>query len=151
MSENDKKVQILDFEKPIYTIQDKIEELKQTSKDTHINYDDEIKKLEEQTKVYKKELYEKLEPYQKLQIARHPQRPNFMDYVHFMCEDFIEFHGDRHGYDDKAIAGGIAKIDGHKVMLIGTMKGKSTKENRHLKFSVNLMKKYHCINQSFFH
>ncbi len=136
MSENDKKVQILDFEKPIYTIQDKIEELKQTSKDTHINYDDEIKKLEEQTKVYKKELYEKLEPYQKLQIARHPQRPNFMDYVHFMCEDFIEFHGDRHGYDDKAIAGGIAKIDGHKVMLIGTMKGKSTKENLECNFGM---------------
>ena len=136
MSENNKKVQILDFEKPIYTIQDKIEELKQTSKDTHINYDDEIKKLEEQTKVYKKELYEKLEPYQKLQIARHPQRPNFMDYVHFMCEDFIELHGDRHGYDDKAIAGGIAKIDGHNVMLIGTMKGKSTKENLECNFGM---------------
>ncbi len=136
MSENNKKVQILDFEKPIYTIQDKIEELKQTSKDTHINYDDEIKKLEEQTKVYKKELYEKLEPYQKLQIARHPQRPNFMDYVHFMCEDFIELHGDRHGYDDKAIVGGLAKIDGHNVMLIGTMKGKSTKENLECNFGM---------------
>ncbi len=136
MNENDKRVQILEFEKPIYTIQDKIEELKQTSKETNINYDDEIKKLEEQTKVYKKELYEKLEPYQKLQIARHPQRPNFMDYVQFMCEDFIELHGDRHGYDDKAIAGGIAKIDGHNVMLIGTMKGKSTKENLECNFGM---------------
>ena len=92
--------------------------------------------MEEQTKVYKKELYEKLEPYQKLQIARHPQRPNFMDYVQFMCEDFIELHGDRHGYDDKAIAGGIAKIDGHNVMLIGTMKGKSTKENLECNFGM---------------
>ena len=136
MNENDKRVQILEFEKPIYTIQDKIEELKQTSKETHINYDDEIKKLEEQTKVYKKELYEKLEPYQKLQIARHPQRPNFMDYVQFMCEDFIELHGDRHGYDDKAIAGGVARIDGHNVMLIGTMKGKSTKENLECNFGM---------------
>ncbi len=136
MNENDQRVQILEFEKPIYTIQDKIEELKQTSKETHINYDDEIKKLEEQTKVYKKELYEKLEPYQKLQIARHPQRPNFMDYVQFMCEDFIELHGDRHGYDDKAIAGGVARIDGHNVMLIGTMKGKSTKENLECNFGM---------------
>ena len=136
MSDSDKKVQILDFEKPIYKIQDKIEELKKTSLDTNINYDDEIKKLEEQTKVYKKELYEKLEPYQKLQIARHPQRPNFMDYVHFMCEDFIELHGDRHGFDDKAIAGGIAKIDGKAVMLIGTMKGKSTKENLECNFGM---------------
>lgn len=135
MNDN-KKIQILEFEKPIYTMQDKIEELKKTSADTNINYDSEIKKLEEQTKVYKKELYEKLEPYQKLQIARHPQRPNFMDYVHFMCDDFIELHGDRHGCDDKAIAGGVASIDGIPVMLVGTMKGKSTKENLECNFGM---------------
>ena len=133
---SDKHIQILDFEKPIYTMQDKIEELKRTSKDTNIDYRDEIKKLEEQTKVYKKELYKKLEPYQKLQIARHPQRPNFMDYVNFICDDFIELHGDRHGTDDKAIAGGIASIDGISVMLIGTMKGKSTKENLECNFGM---------------
>ena len=133
---NDNKVQILDFEKPIYTIQDKIEELRQTSIDTNINYDSEIEKLEEQTKAYRKELYQNLEPYQKLQIARHPQRPNFTDYVNYMCEDFIEFHGDRHGYDDKAISGGIASIDGHHVMLIGTMKGKTTKENLEYNFGM---------------
>ena len=133
---NSKHIQILDFEKPIYTMQDKIEELKKTSTATHIDYRDEIKKLEEQTKVYKKELYEKLEPYQKLQIARHPQRPNFMDYVNFMCDDFIELHGDRHGTDDKAIAGGIASINGTSVMLIGTMKGKSTKENLECNFGM---------------
>ena len=136
MAQDNKKIQILEFEQPIYKIQDKINELKKTSIDTNINYDEEIKKLEEQTKVYKKELYEKLEPYQKLQIARHPQRPNFMDYVQYMCEDFIEFHGDRHGYDDKAIAGGIARIDGNNVMLIGTMKGKSTKENLECNFGM---------------
>ncbi len=133
---NDNKVQILDFEKPIYTIQDKIEELRQTSIDTNINYDSEIEKLEEQTKAYRKELYQNLEPYQKLQIARHPQRPNFTDYVNYMCEDFIEFHGDRHGFDDKAISGGIASIEGHHVMLIGTMKGKTTKENLEYNFGM---------------
>ncbi len=136
MKEENKKVQILEFEKPIYKIQDKIEELKKTSADTNINYDSEIKKLEEQTKIYKKELYQKLEPYQKLQIARHPQRPNFMDYVHFICEDFIELHGDRHGFDDKAIIGGVASIEGRAVMLIGTMKGKSTKENLECNFGM---------------
>ena len=133
---SNKHIQILDFEKPIYTMQDKIEELKKTSTDTHIDYKDEIMKLEEQTKQYKKELYEKLEPYQKLQIARHPQRPNFMDYVSLMCDDFIELHGDRHGTDDKAIAGGIASINGTSVMLIGTMKGKSTKENLECNFGM---------------
>ena len=136
MEKNDKKVQILEFEKPIYTMQNKIDELKKTSQATHIDYNKEILKLEEQTKVYKKELYDKLEPYQKLQIARHPQRPNFMDYVHYMCDDFIELHGDRHGCDDKAIAGGIAKIDGRNVILVGTMKGKSTKENLECNFGM---------------
>ena len=136
MEKNDKKVQILEFEKPIYTMQNKIDELKKTSQATHIDYNKEILKLEEQTKVYKKELYDKLEPYQKLQIARHPQRPNFMDYVHYMCDDFIELHGDRHGCDDKAIAGGIAKIDGRNVVLVGTMKGKSTKENLECNFGM---------------
>ena len=107
MSNTEKKIQILDFEKPIYEMQKKIEELKNASSTTQINYDSGIESLEEQTQMYKKELYEKLEPYQKLQIARHPQRPNFYDYVQFMCDDFIELHGDRHGCDDKAIAGGI--------------------------------------------
>ncbi len=136
MKEENKKVQILEFEKPIYKIQNKIEELKKTSADTNINYDSEIKKLEEQTKIYKKELYEKLEPYQKLQIARHPQRPNFLDYVHFICDEFIELHGDRHGFDDKAIVGGIASIEGEPVILIGTMKGKTTKENLDYNFGM---------------
>jgi len=131
-----KKVQILDFEEPIYKIQDKIDELRKTSVDTNIDYKNEITKLEEQTKQYRKELYEKLEPYQKLQIARHPQRPNFMDYVNFMCDDFIELHGDRHGYDDRAIVGGVAVLEGRSVVLIGTMKGKSTKENLECNFGM---------------
>ncbi len=135
MADN-KKIQVLDFEKSIYKIQDKIEELKKTSIDTHIDYDSEISKLEEQTKLYKKDLYSNLKPYQKLQIARHPQRPNFMDYVQYICDDFIELHGDRHGTDDKAIVGGIASINGQSVMIIGTMKGKSTKENLECNFGM---------------
>ena len=129
-------MQILEFEKPIYKMEEKIEELKKLSADTNMDYNDEIKKLENQTEEYKKELYESLEPYQKLQIARHPQRPNFLDYVHFMCEDFIEFHGDREGCDDRAIIGGIAKIDGRSVMLVGTQKGKTTKENLEYNFGM---------------
>ena len=129
-------MQILEFEKPIYKMEEKIEELKKLSVDTNMDYNDEIKKLENQTEEYKKELYESLEPYQKLQIARHPQRPNFLDYVHYMCEDFIEFHGDRAGTDDRAIIGGIAKIDGRSVMLVGTQKGKTTKENLEYNFGM---------------
>ena len=129
-------MQILEFEKPIYTMQEKIEELKKISADTNMDYKDEIKKLEAQTQEYKKELYENLEPYQKLQIARHPQRPNFLDYIHYMTEDFIEMHGDRAGTDDRAIIGGVAKIDGKPVMIIGTQKGKTTKENLEYNFGM---------------
>lgn len=136
MLETDKKVQILDFEKPIYIMQEKIEELKKISMDTNMNYNSEIETLEKQTEEYKKELYENLEPYQKLQIARHPMRPNFYDYINFMTEDFIELHGDREGTDDRAIAGGVARIGGDPVMIIGTVKGKTTKENLECNFGM---------------
>lgn len=129
-------MQILEFEKPIYKMQEKIEELKKISADTNMDYNEEIKKLENQTEEYKKELYDSLEPYQKLQIARHPQRPNFLDYVHYMCEDFIEMHGDRAGTDDRAIIGGVATIDRRAVMLVGTQKGKTTKENLEYNFGM---------------
>ena len=81
-------------------------------------------------------MYDNLEAYQKLQIARHPQRPNFLDYINLMTEDFIELHGDREGSDDRAIIGGIAKIDGNPVMIIGTQKGKTTKENLEYNFGM---------------
>ena len=110
-------------------MQEKIEELKQLSNDTNIDYKKEIEILENQTIEYKKELFANLEPFQKLQIARHPARPNFLDYVHFITEDFIELHGDRFGTDDRAIIGGIAKIEGRPVMIIGTQKGKNTKDH----------------------
>ena len=96
----------------------------------------EIETFEQQAEDYKKDLYANLKPSQKLQIARHPERPNFLDYVDLMCEDFIELHGDRTGCDDRAIIGGLAKIDGRTVMIIGTMKGKSTKENLEYNFGM---------------
>ena len=96
----------------------------------------EIEHFEQQANDYRKELYAHLKPAQKLQIARHPERPNFMDYVNNMCESFIELHGDREGMDDRAIIGGIAKINGKPVMLIGTMKGKTTKENLEYNFGM---------------
>ncbi len=132
----EKKVLILDFEKPIYEMQKKIKELKQINMNTNMNSDTQIEDLEKRAEEYKKEVYENLEPYQKLQIARHPQRPNFYDYVNLMTEDFIEFHGDREGTDDRAIAGGVCKIDGIPVMLIGTVKGKTTKENLECNFGM---------------
>ena len=120
---------ILDFEQPILEMQKKIDELKVLNQDSGMNLDDEIKKFEKQAKDYKMELYSNLNPAQKLQIARHPNRPNFTDYVSYITTDFTEMHGDRCGTDDRAIIGGIARINNKTVVIIGTQKGKSTKEN----------------------
>ncbi len=126
----------LDFEKPIAEIQEKIEELKKISQESGMDLNKEIETFEQQAEDYKKDLYENLKPAQKLQIARHSERPNFLDYVSRMSEDFIELHGDHEGMDDRAIIGGLAKIDGMPVMIIGTMKGKSTKENLEYNFGM---------------
>ena len=127
---------VLDFEKPIVAIQKKIDELKKMSEDSGMDLDNQIETFEKQAQDYKKELYSKLKPSQKLQIARHPERPKFLDYVELICEDFIELHGDREGMDDRAIIGGIAKIDGKPVMIIGIQKGKTTKENLEYNFGM---------------
>ena len=131
-----KNTHILDFEKPILTMEEKIEELKKLATQENIDYKKEIEILENQTKEYKKELYSKLEPFQKLQIARHAERPTFLDYINFMTTDFIELKGDRVGVDDRAIIGGIARIDGTPVMIMGTQKGKTTKENLEYNFGM---------------
>lgn len=127
---------VLDFEKPIVEIQKKIDELKKMSEDSGLNMESQILTFEQQAEDYKKELYSKLKPSQKLQIARHQERPKFLDYVNLICEDFIELHGDREGMDDRAIIGGLAKIDGKPVMIIGIQKGKSTKENLEYNFGM---------------
>ena len=126
----------LDFEKPILEIQEKIEELKKISMESGMDLNKEIETFEKQAEDYRKELYSTLSPSQKLQIARHPERPNFLDYVNLIFEDFVEFHGDREGLDDRAIIGGIARVNGSPVMVVGTMKGKSTKENLEYNFGM---------------
>ena len=127
---------VLDFEKPITEIQEKIDELKKISLESGMDLNKEIETFEQQAEDYKKELYANLKPSQKLQIARHPERPNFLDYVENICTDFVELHGDRTGSDDRAIIGGLARIDGRTVMIVGTMKGKSTKENLEYNFGM---------------
>ena len=127
---------VLDFEKPIIDIQNKIEELRKLSENSGLDLEEQIESFEKQAEDKKKELYSTLKPSQKLQISRHPERPKFLDYVHLMCEDFIELHGDREGMDDRAIIGGIAKFNGKPIMIIGIQKGKSTKENLEYNFGM---------------
>ena len=127
---------VLEFEKPLVEIENKIQELKKISAESGMDLDKEIETFEQQANDYKKELYSNLKPSQKLQIARHQERPNFLDYTALICDEFMEMHGDRAGMDDRAIIGGLAKIGGNSVMLVGTQKGKSTKENLEYNFGM---------------
>ncbi|WP_443971280.1 acetyl-CoA carboxylase carboxyltransferase subunit alpha [Sphingobium sp. CR28] len=116
----------LDFEKPVAALQSRIAELRETAQDGAIDIDAEIERLQGRSNVMLAELYGKLTPWQKTQVARHPERPHFRDYVAGMCTDFLPLAGDRAFADDKAIVGGLATIGGQRVMLIGHEKGHDT-------------------------
>ncbi|OGX41319.1 MAG: acetyl-CoA carboxylase carboxyltransferase subunit alpha [Omnitrophica WOR_2 bacterium RIFCSPLOWO2_01_FULL_41_12] len=119
----------LDFEKPIIELENKIQELKNFISDKKINLSSEVRRLEEKLGQLRNDTYGNLTAWQRVQIARHPQRPYTLDYINMMFSDFIELHGDRSFADDKAMVCGFAKIDQQKIMVIGHQKGRDTKEN----------------------
>jgi acetyl-CoA carboxylase carboxyl transferase subunit alpha len=119
----------LPFERPLAEVKSKIEELRKISIEKQIDFSDEIAKLEERYLKLEEELYSNLSAADKIQIARHPSRPTTLDYVAAIFTDFIELHGDRLFGDDLAIVGGIAKLNGVPVTVIGHQKGKDTKDN----------------------
>ena len=119
----------LDFEKPIVELEKKIQELKSFTSGKKIDLSSEVKKLEEKLGQLKKDIYGKLNAWQRVQIARHPQRPYTLDYINMIMSDFIELHGDRSFGDDKAIVTGFAKFNNQKIMVIGHQKGRDIKEN----------------------
>ena len=118
----------LDFEQPIAELEAKIEELRYVGDDTEINIGDEISRLNEKCHKLTENIFNKLTPWQTSQLARHPQRPYSFDYIDRIFTDFQQLHGDRSFGDDKAIVGGLARIDGRSVMVIGHQKGRDTKE-----------------------
>jgi len=120
---------ILDFEKPIVELEFKIEELRNFGEDKNITLEPEIKKLEEKLEKMKAEIYDRLTIWQRVQIARHPDRPYTLDYIRMLTTDFIELHGDRQFADDLALVAGFAQIDGTKVLIMGHQKGRDTNEN----------------------
>lgn len=146
-----KTIKPLDFERSIYTIEEKIEELKGLGSETGIDLGDQINSLIAQAEEFKRQVYSNLTPTQKLQIARHPNRPSFLDYVKLIATDWLEMHGDRAGSDDRAIIGGVAQIDGRSVMLIGTQKGKTTKENIEYNFGMPQPQGYRKALRLFYH
>ncbi|MDP8259489.1 MAG: acetyl-CoA carboxylase carboxyltransferase subunit alpha [Candidatus Gygaella obscura] len=119
----------LDFEKPILELEKKIDELRNFTSDKKINLASEINRLEEKLTRLKKDTYRNITPWQRVQIARHPQRLYTTDYINTIMKNFIELHGDRLFADDKALIGGLATLDDRKVVVMGHQKGRETKES----------------------
>lgn len=119
----------LEFEKPLINLRKKLDELKLITQNADVDLTDEIEKLELRLHNLEEEIYKNLEPWDRVQIARHPNRPTTLDYIKFLFEDFFECHGDRTFGDDEAIVAGIAKYKGRPVTVIGHQRGKDTKEN----------------------
>ena len=118
----------LDFEQPIAELEAKIDELRFVSSDAEVNIGEEIARLRAKSRALTNSIFANLTPWQVAQLARHPQRPYTLDYAVTVFDDFHELHGDRMYADDQAIVGGLARLDGRSVMLIGHQKGRDTKE-----------------------
>jgi acetyl-CoA carboxylase carboxyl transferase subunit alpha len=122
-------VEPLEFEKPIVNLERQLAELRDRAADSDIDMSSEMKRIEDKLTKMKEEVYRHLTPWQRVQIARHTQRPFMLDYVEHSFDDFLELHGDRHIGEDEAMPGGFARLEGRKVMVIGHQKGRDTTEN----------------------
>lgn len=125
---------ILDFEKPVFELEQKLEEMKKSS--DRLGIEKEISRIEAKVGQLKEELYKDLSRWQRVQLARHPDRPYTLDFINLMTTNFTELHGDRHYRDDKAIVGGFAQLGEYKVMIIGHQKGRDTKSNVYRNFGM---------------
>ncbi|MAJ26678.1 MAG: acetyl-CoA carboxylase carboxyl transferase subunit alpha [Luminiphilus sp.] len=126
----------LDFEQPIAELEMKIEELKSVVDDSEINISDEIDRLKSKSHKLTQSIYSGLSPWDIVRVARHPLRPYSLDYIPLVFDDFDELHGDRHFGDDKAIVGGVARLDGRPVMVIGQEKGRAVKDKVYRNFGM---------------
>ena len=129
MAKAKKAPKTLSFEEPLTQLRKKIVELKEYTATAEVDLDSEIKGLEERLSKLESDIYENMKPWDRVQVARHPERPTTLDYIPLLFTDFIELHGDRLYGDDEAIVGGIASFRGQAVTVIGHQRGKDTKEN----------------------
>ena len=126
----------LDFERPLAELEKKIEELKAYASAEGMDMSEEVKKLEDKAQKVQQEIYSNLSRWQRVQIARHPKRPYTLDYIQMIMPEFKELHGDRCFGDDHAIVGGLARLNGMPVMVIGHQKGRNTKDNIYRNFGM---------------
>ena len=126
----------LDFEQPIAELEAKIEELRRVDTDAAVDIDEEIQRLQHKSRELTKSIFSKLTAWQISQLARHPQRPYTLDYIEHIFGDFEELHGDRNYADDPAVVGGLARLDGRPVMVVGHQKGRGTKDKLDRRFGM---------------
>ena len=129
MNKNERRVFLLDFEKPLWELEARIEQIRRLAKENNVDVTKQITQLGNRAENLRREIFNGLTPSQRLQLARHPRRPSPLDYIQSIADEWIELHGDRGGYDDPALVGGIARIGGRPMVILGHQKGRDTKDN----------------------
>lgn len=129
MPNADRKPLLLEFEKPLAELETRINQIRQLADENGVDVSEDIRQLEARSAQLRQEIFTGLSPMQRLQLARHPRRPSTLDYIQAISDDWLELHGDRSGSDDPALVGGVARLDGRPVVIIGHQKGRDTKDN----------------------
>lgn len=129
MSKPETRTYLLDFEKPLHELETRIKQIRDLAEENNVDVTEQIKQLEARAVQLRQEIFGGLSPSQRLQLARHPKRPSTLDYIQAISDEWIELHGDRSGYDDPALVGGIGRLGGIPVVMLGHQKGRDTKDN----------------------
>lgn len=130
MANSDRKPVLLDFEKPLVELDSRIAQIRELAEENDVDVSDQIQQLEVRAAQLRQEIFGSLTPAQRLQVARHPRRPSTLDYIQAITDEWIELHGDRMtGVDDLALVGGVARLEGRPVVILGHQKGRDTKDN----------------------
>jgi acetyl-CoA carboxylase carboxyl transferase subunit alpha len=129
MATTERKPLLLDFEKPLAELATRIEQIRQLAEENGVDVSGQIRQLETRAMQLREEIFGSLSPSQRLQVARHPRRPSTLDYIQAISDEWMELHGDRTGSDDPALVGGVGRIGGQPVIMLGQQKGRDTKDN----------------------
>ena len=129
MATIERKPILLDFEKPLADLEARIVQIRELAEENDVDVSDEIRQLEARAVQLRQEIFSGLSPTQQLQVARHPRRPSTLDYIQAISDEWMELHGDRGGFDDPAVVGGVARLAGRPVVMLGQQKGRDTKDN----------------------
>jgi acetyl-CoA carboxylase carboxyl transferase subunit alpha len=129
MTKSERRIFQLEFEKPLGELEIRIQQIRQLAEENNVDVSEQISQLETRADELRQEIFSSLNPSQRLQLARHPRRPSTLDYIQAMTDEWFELHGDRSGYDDPALVGGVARLNGRPVVILGHQKGRDTKDN----------------------